>query len=153
MAAVALLAAAVLARAQAQPAAVDPRFGAIEAFWEPAAAADLGVGWDRILFLWHEVQPTGPQDWNTLHVLEEWLVDAQANGRTVVGLLKSTPPWAASPPWPVSTSWAVSPPCVCAVSCAPAAATSPPCSTLNGSVTFTRNECHGVCGSAGLSSG
>ncbi|MBE2202587.1 MAG: hypothetical protein IAE79_28505 [Anaerolinea sp.] len=75
--------------------AVDPRFGAIEAFWEPEAAADLSVGWDRILFLWHEIQPTGPEDWNTLHVLEEWLVDAEANGRTVVGLLKSTPLWAA----------------------------------------------------------
>ncbi len=75
--------------------AVDPRFGVVESFWEPAEAADLQVGWDRILFLWHEIQPTGPDDWNTLHVLEEWLVDAQMNGRTVVGLLKSTPPWAA----------------------------------------------------------
>ncbi|MCB8985037.1 MAG: hypothetical protein H6659_14490 [Ardenticatenaceae bacterium] len=75
--------------------AVDPRFGVVEAFWEPAEAADLQVGWDRILFLWHEIQPTGPDDWNTLHVLEEWLVDAQAHGRTIVGLLKSTPPWAA----------------------------------------------------------
>lgn len=73
----------------------DTRFGAIESFWEPEYAADLGVGWDRILFLWHEIQPTGPEDWNTLHVLEEWLVDAQENGRTIVGLLKSTPPWAA----------------------------------------------------------
>ncbi|MBK8986099.1 MAG: hypothetical protein IPM39_08455 [Chloroflexi bacterium] len=73
----------------------DNRFGVVEAFWEPAEAADLQVGWDRILFLWHEIQPTGPDDWNTLHVLEEWLVDAQENGRTVVGLLKSTPPWAA----------------------------------------------------------
>jgi len=75
--------------------AVDPRFGVVEAFWEPAEAADLQVGWDRILFLWHEIQPNGPDDWNTLHVLEEWLVDARVNGRTVVGLLKSTPPWAA----------------------------------------------------------
>jgi len=74
---------------------VDPRFGVVESFWEPAEAADLQVGWDRILFLWHEIQPNGPDDWNTLHVLEEWLVDAQTHGRTVVGLLKSTPPWAA----------------------------------------------------------
>ena len=77
------------------PTPVDTRFGAVEAFWEPGAAADLGVGWDRILFLWHEIQPTGPDDWNTLHVLEEWLTDANAHGRTLVGLLKSTPPWAA----------------------------------------------------------
>lgn len=72
----------------------DPRFGAVEAFWEPAEAAELNVGWDRILFYWNEIQPAGPEDWNTLHVLEEWLVDAEENGRTVVGLLKNTPPWA-----------------------------------------------------------
>lgn len=74
---------------------VDTRFGVVEAFWEPEEAADLQVGWDRILFLWHEIQPNGPDDWNTLHVLREWLVDAEENGRSVVGLLKSTPPWAA----------------------------------------------------------
>ncbi|MCA9933689.1 MAG: hypothetical protein KC415_07195, partial [Anaerolineales bacterium] len=28
-------------------------------------------------------------------VLEEWLTDANENGRTIMGLLKSTPPWAA----------------------------------------------------------
>ncbi|MBK6712114.1 MAG: hypothetical protein IPG51_17535 [Chloroflexi bacterium] len=50
--------------------AVDPRFGVVESFWEPAEAADLQVGWDRIL-LWHEIQPQPTDDWNTLHVLEE----------------------------------------------------------------------------------
>lgn len=73
---------------------IDPRFGVIEAFWEPTDAAELRVGWDRILFYWNEIQPTGPDDWNTLHVLEEWLVDAQANDRMVMGLLKNTPAWA-----------------------------------------------------------
>ncbi len=74
--------------------AVDPRFGAVESFWAPNEAADLGVGWERILFYWNEIQPTGPGDWNTLHVLEEWLTEANAQGRTVVGLLKNTPNWA-----------------------------------------------------------
>ena len=74
--------------------AVDPRFGAIESFWAPNEAADLNVGWDRILFYWNEIQPNGPGDWNTLHVLEEWLVDANNNGRTILGLLKNTPQWA-----------------------------------------------------------
>ena len=73
---------------------VDPRFGVIEAFWEADDAADLNVGWDRILFYWNEIQPTGPDDWNTLHVLEEWLVEAQARDRMVMGLLKNTPQWA-----------------------------------------------------------
>jgi hypothetical protein len=74
--------------------AIDPRFGAIESFWAPEEAADLGVGWERILFYWSEIQPTGPGDWNTLHVLEEWLTEANAQGRTIVGLLKNTPAWA-----------------------------------------------------------
>jgi hypothetical protein len=33
--------------------AADPRFGAVESFWAPNEAADLGVGWDRILFYWN----------------------------------------------------------------------------------------------------
>lgn len=74
--------------------AVDPRFGAVESFWAASEAAELGVGWERILFYWNEIQPTGPNDWNTLHVKEEWLAEAQANGRQVVGLLKNTPNWA-----------------------------------------------------------
>ena len=73
---------------------VDPRFGAIESFWAPDEAAALGVGWERILFYWSEIQPTGPEDWNTLHVLEEWLTEANDQGRTIVGLLKNTPAWA-----------------------------------------------------------
>ena len=74
--------------------AVDPRFGAIESFWKADDAADLNVGWDRILFYWNEIQPTGPDDWNTLHVLEEWLVEAREQDRMVMGLLKNTPAWA-----------------------------------------------------------
>ncbi len=72
----------------------DPRFGAIESFWAANEAAELGVGWERILFYWNEIQPNGPNDWNTLHVREEWLNEANAQGRQVVGLLKNTPNWA-----------------------------------------------------------
>jgi len=72
----------------------DPRFGAVESFWAPGEAAELGVGWERILFYWNEIQPTGPNDWNTLHVHEEWLAEATAQGRQVTGLLKNTPTWA-----------------------------------------------------------
>jgi hypothetical protein len=73
---------------------VDPRFGAIESFWAPEEAAELKVGWERILFYWNEIQPTGPDDWNPLHVLDDWLIDANVQGRTVLGLLKNTPAWA-----------------------------------------------------------
>ncbi|VAW32814.1 hypothetical protein MNBD_CHLOROFLEXI01-1330, partial [hydrothermal vent metagenome] len=74
--------------------AIDPRFGAVESFWAPNEATQLGVGWERILFYWNEIQPSGPNDWNTLHVPEEWLNEANAQGRQVVGLLKNTPNWA-----------------------------------------------------------
>jgi hypothetical protein len=82
------------AAAPLQTPAADPRFGAVESFWAPEEAAELGVGWERILFYWYEIQPTGPEDWNTLHVMEEWLHEANAHGRTVVGVLKNTPEWA-----------------------------------------------------------
>ncbi|MBX7253389.1 MAG: arabinogalactan endo-1,4-beta-galactosidase [Candidatus Promineofilum sp.] len=90
----ALLAALSLSARAQEDERVDPRFGVIEAFWQPEEAAELNVGWDRILFYWNEIQPTGPDDWNTLHVLEEWLVEAQAQDRMVMGLLKNTPAWA-----------------------------------------------------------
>lgn len=84
---------------ETQPAdPLDQRFGIVEAFWSPEQAADLGAGWERILFYWSEIQPTGPDDWNTLHVLEEWLREADAQGRQVIGLLKHTPEWATSGP-------------------------------------------------------
>lgn len=72
----------------------DPRFGAVEAFWVPEQAAATRLGWERILFYWSEIQPTGPDDWNTLHVDDRWLADAAARGREVVGVLKQTPAWA-----------------------------------------------------------
>jgi hypothetical protein len=88
-----LLCSAQRSAAQSQM-APDPRFGLVESFWLPEEAADLGVGWDRILFYWRDIQPHGPDEWNTLHVREEWLAQANASGRTAVGLLKNTAPWA-----------------------------------------------------------
>lgn len=79
---------------ESEDSSVDQRFGIVEAFWKPEETAELGAGWDRILFYWNEIQPTGPEDWNTLHVLEEWLADARDEDRMVMGLLKNTPAWA-----------------------------------------------------------
>ena len=87
----------VTAQDDETPATPDPRFGAIESFWAAEEAAELGAGWERILFYWNQIQPTGPDDWNTLHVLEEWLDEANAQDRQVLGVLKNTPEWAWSP--------------------------------------------------------
>jgi hypothetical protein len=76
----------------------DTRFGAVEAFRDPVAAAEAGVGWERILFYWSELQPGGPEDWNSYHVPDVWLNLAAEQGREVVGLLKHTPAWATDGP-------------------------------------------------------
>ncbi len=81
------------------PQMLDHRFGAVESFWAAEEAADLGVGWERILFYWNEIQPFGPDSWNTLHVMEEWLHEANAHNRTVLGVLKNTPSWATDSPY------------------------------------------------------
>ena len=76
----------------------DPRFGAVEAFWDTASATEAGVAWERILFYWSELQPNGPDDWNGYHVQDVWLEWASAQGREVIGLLKHTPVWATDGP-------------------------------------------------------
>lgn len=76
----------------------DPRFGLVEAFWDPQTAAESGAGWERILFLWSAIQPNGPDDWNSFQVPDALLEAAQAAGREVVGVLKSTPAWATDGP-------------------------------------------------------
>lgn len=74
----------------------DRRFGAVEAFWDAAAATEAGVGWERILFDWSQLQPNSAQDWNEAHLQERdvWLARDEAAGREVVGLLINTPAWA-----------------------------------------------------------
>jgi hypothetical protein len=79
----------------AQTAPPDPRFGVVESFRVPAAARDLNLGWERIIFYWSQLQRSGPDDeWNIFHVEDGWLADAAANGRQVVGLIENTPAWA-----------------------------------------------------------
>jgi len=83
---------------EAQSPPRDPRFGAVEAFWDTASAAEAGVAWERILFYWSELQPNTPDEWNGYHVQDVWLEWASAQGREVIGLLKHTPAWATDGP-------------------------------------------------------
>ncbi|MBL7065812.1 MAG: hypothetical protein ISS49_16675 [Anaerolineae bacterium] len=84
------------ARAQDPP--PDVRFGAVEAWNDPVAAAEAGVGWERIIFYWSELQRNGPEDWNSYHVPDDRLALAASMGREVVGLLEGTPAWATDGP-------------------------------------------------------
>jgi hypothetical protein len=88
----------IISPTKAQSTPPDRRFGAIEAFRDPGAAAEADVGWERILFYWSELQREGPDEWNGYHVPDEWLNQAAAAGREVVAVLKHTPAWATDGP-------------------------------------------------------
>lgn len=72
----------------------EPVFGAVEAFWLPDDACDMGLGWERIIFDWGQHQPEGADDWNPFNVRDEWLQAAAECNREVVGVIKHTPAWA-----------------------------------------------------------
>lgn len=72
----------------------DPRFGAVEAYEAPDQATLAGVGWERVIFWWYQLQPNGPDDWNGQYFPDEILDRERAQGREVVGLLNNTPHWA-----------------------------------------------------------
>lgn len=75
--------------------APQPLLGIVDAGRASAAARQAGATWDRALFLWQEIQPNGPTDWQ----LDRY-VDAAALGPTlssgvpVVGVVQGTPAWA-----------------------------------------------------------
>ncbi len=71
----------------------DRRFGVVDAFDQPAAAAQLGAGWTRVRFMWSALQPNDASQWNDADL--EAIVNAElAAGREVVGLIVNTPAWA-----------------------------------------------------------
>ncbi|HOU42522.1 MAG TPA: hypothetical protein PK829_14740, partial [Promineifilum sp.] len=72
---------------------LDSRFGVIESFEDPTAAARLGVAWTRARFQWAEVQPDGPGQWQP--PLDDEALQAELDaGREVIGLLIGIPDWA-----------------------------------------------------------
>ncbi|MEA3340994.1 MAG: hypothetical protein U9R15_13610, partial [Chloroflexota bacterium] len=82
-----------------QPTAVaqggpDYRFGVVEAYAAPNAAAALGAGWTRVTFEWNRIQTNSPAEWNITPISDEMLANELAQGRQVTGLLITTPGWA-----------------------------------------------------------
>ena len=76
------------------PPMADSRFGAVEAYDAPHIAKAAGVGWGRVIFWWHQMQPTGPNDWNPHYFPDGQMNNELAEGRELVGLLAGTPAWA-----------------------------------------------------------
>ena len=72
----------------------DPRFGAVEAYAAPQQAADLRVGWDRMIIHWNTRQPDSSGQWIVSGAESPALAEAQTAGREVVALLMGTPAWA-----------------------------------------------------------
>jgi hypothetical protein len=90
-----VLASSALPAANAQPdPKPNPRFGAINAYEAPDAAAELSIGWEQITFNWSAFQPHGPAEFITDSIDPAWLDSAARAGREVVGLIASTPAWA-----------------------------------------------------------
>lgn len=88
--------------AEAPPAAADrwwadpPLLGIVDAGRQVGAARQAGATWDRALFLWQEIQPNGPSDWNLDRYLDRMGIRASVGGSLpVVAVVQGTPGWAA----------------------------------------------------------
>jgi hypothetical protein len=84
----------VCSAAAAQEDGADRTFGVVEAYYRPEEAAELGATWERIIFAWDCFQPRGERDFVTTCVPQEYLDNAAAANREIVGLIKGTPAWA-----------------------------------------------------------
>ena len=76
----------------------DPFFGAVQAIYSPDRALQAGVKWERLVFWWSKMQTDSPEQ-----MQEGWFSDDQidqeiARGITPVGVILSTPSWAARDP-------------------------------------------------------
>lgn len=79
-----------------EPPIRDGRFGAVESYVNADAATSAGVGWTRVLFWWHQVQPHSINDWNP-HYFEDGVMNLELDrGRELVGLLGGTAGWASA---------------------------------------------------------
>lgn len=79
----------------------DGHFGAVEAFRtdQTSLAYHAGVKWERLTFWWSGMQAGPGQDLNPFYLPTSYIDQEHQHGvKTVVGLLISTPDWAASNP-------------------------------------------------------
>jgi len=73
-----------------------PMLGIVDAGRQVGAARLAGASWDRALFLWQEIQPSGPSDWYLDRYLDRMGIRASLGGSLpVVAVVQGTPVWAA----------------------------------------------------------
>lgn len=76
----------------------DLRFGIAEG-QKNQASKSAGIGWERLVFAWDQVQPGGPDEFRADLMLPPDMLQAElSSGVQVVGLLQFTPAWAQSNP-------------------------------------------------------
>jgi hypothetical protein len=80
----------------------DPRFGLVETYLDPEAAAEAGAGFTRIILRWDIIQPNGPDDWQPANLPDPIVAAELAAGREVVGVIIGTPAWARDPTNPAN---------------------------------------------------
>src|SRR5829696_4004115 len=76
----------------------DPRFGVVQAIFNPQLALNAGARWERLIFPWNQIQPNGPNDFDQGWFTEEQLNSQLARGIQIVGITLYTPNWAARDP-------------------------------------------------------
>jgi hypothetical protein len=74
----------------------DVRFGVAEGYRNPVVMSALGAGWERIVLMWSDVQPDGPDDFTRLGRTfpPRTLLGEIRRGVTVAAVLQATPAWA-----------------------------------------------------------
>src|SRR5919204_1774240 len=91
-----------LVGAHPAPARADPWYrstpilGVVDAGRQLQAAHKANAGWDRIVFLWQEIQPYDPTDWYLDRYLDRFGLRKQLeSGLPLVAVVQGTPGWAA----------------------------------------------------------
>jgi hypothetical protein len=86
----------------ASPAAADrwyqprPMLGIVDAGRQIGAAHAAGASWDRVVFLWQEIQPYNPTDWYLDRYLDRTGLRAVLKSNLpLVAVVQGTPGWAA----------------------------------------------------------
>ena len=70
----------------------------VQAIYNPDRAAQAGVEWERLIFPWALIQPSGPDSWTNGYFTDQQVAQEAARGIELMGLAVYTPDWASSTP-------------------------------------------------------
>lgn len=98
---VTILALSLGSNARERPAAAAPpdgTFGVVQAIFDPEKALAMGARWERLIFPWELMQPSGPNEMRPGYFTDEQIAAEAARGLNLVGVVLYTPQWAAQNP-------------------------------------------------------